>query len=230
MTDDSKWTLWIYAGPGAELTADDLDHIRGKAPREVDIFAQFVTAPTWLQRLTGEWPTLRISPGESRPCLFTEPDRSLLRFIAWVNSRSRAGSKRALVILGDLLEAIGENPKHAVSGTYRPPYPNKITAKKGGNPTNWTHTSSNDYVDDTGTHDSFANIKLDADRDNESVIEYTTTSPGGTYPTTYHGNGDSKYWSTGTAGPDWWTIAEQSGQSGVDITSISPPSFAYHSR
>jgi CHAT domain-containing protein len=132
---DVKWTLWVYAGPGA---ISDI----GAPPAGVALLAETVGAPTLLQQLTGEWPARRLALGLDVDV--PPAERNLWRFLEWADNHTPKGSKRALIVLGDLLRAIGEAPKPVVAGVYRPPYPSIIKVKKGNNataPDNWSSNS-----------------------------------------------------------------------------------------
>jgi hypothetical protein len=113
--------------------------------------AETVGTPTLLQRLTGEWPTQRLV-GEAGPLSLVEDPparRDLWRFLAWASRLTPQGSKRALIVLGDVLQAIGEAPKLFL-GDYRPPYPPKLMIRKtqGSGTTKATYTYTYTYSKD----------------------------------------------------------------------------------
>ena len=149
-TRDVNWTLWIYAGPGAfrdravQGECLPLEEVVGPLPPGVAVLAETVGVPTTLQQLTGEWPAERKVLGLDIAA--PKAERDLSRFVDWAEANTPAGSKRSLIVLGDLLQAIGEAPKPMVPGRYRPPYPGKITVRKGT--TKWTYsfnTTNNNY-------------------------------------------------------------------------------------
>lgn len=135
---DVKWSLWVFAGPGAYDggQATTLADMVRDPPHGIELLAETIEAPTVLQRLTGEWPAERLAAGGTP----TSAERDLGRFVEWADSRTHRASKRALIVLGDLLHAIGQAPKALVAGPYRPPYPAQIRiTKKGGSTT--THNA-----------------------------------------------------------------------------------------
>lgn len=155
-----EWTLWVFAGPGAlsGLIRDDDDlglvvtspgeaiPLRamlermlggeGTLPSGVKIIAETIGEPTLLQRLTGEWPVTRLvcEPGASvSTASEARGERDLVRFIEWAHSHTPEGSRRGLVVLGELLQAIGDEPAPAVGdalGIDRPTYPGTVVIKK----------------------------------------------------------------------------------------------------
>jgi len=152
-TRDVKWALWVFAGPGALAETPGqpipLAERVGELPVGVALLAETVGTPTLLQQLTDEWPTELILglDGETQP----KAMRSLSCFLEWSDATTTAATtppsspsapKRALIILGDMLQAIGEEPKDLVSGDYRPPYPARIQITKAGASTSTPYTAA----------------------------------------------------------------------------------------
>lgn len=143
-----KWDLWVFAGPAA-LPRGQLHRLAdmvGELPAGSRLLAEVIEAPSLLEQLTGEWPAKRLVRG-----LDVEPppaDRDLRRFIEWASSTTARDSsspsspKRALIVLGDVLHAMGEAPKDLALGVYRPPFPPKITIKKTVTTTTSSGTST----------------------------------------------------------------------------------------
>jgi hypothetical protein len=170
----SEWTLWVFAGPGALSGLYERDGTLGLAeahqgqhvpigetlqralggeplPAGVRIILETVGEPTLLQRLTREWPARRmlIQPRQTVAEAVVEPgQRDLEGFIRWAMSHTPTGSRRALVLLGDVLRAIGDEPLEAVDlGSYRPHYPKKVTIVKTST-TSWTFASASLWTND----------------------------------------------------------------------------------
>lgn len=166
MTEQRDWTLWVFAGPqalsGLHEDGDKLGFVETPAgehvpitaaiqralggeglPPGVRIIAETVGEPTLLQKLTREWPATRMvfEPGQAVADVVSEPgQRDLQSFVAWAQTKTPPGSRRALVLLGDVLRAIGDEPPAAVDlGPYRPCYPKKVTITKSGLNTIWNY-------------------------------------------------------------------------------------------
>jgi hypothetical protein len=182
MTDanEVKWTLWVFAGPGAfsdkvkvgQLLplADVVDEL----PAGVARLAETVGAPTLLQQLTGEWPAQRLALGLAVDDV-PRAERDLCRFLAWAEAQTPKGSKRALIVLGDLLQAIGEEPKAVVAGVYRPNFPTTILVRKK-NDTNWNETFTKTTKTDAGSTNDADNpwYRLSADSNNWQAFSALT--------------------------------------------------------
>ncbi|MCA9709026.1 MAG: hypothetical protein KDK70_24490, partial [Myxococcales bacterium] len=163
---DVQWTLWVFAGPGAlcglvrsgdgiELAevppgeppplAATLARLLGPGvalPPGVELLAEVMGEPTLLQQLTGQWPTARLVGNAEHSVVQPSPaelgERDLRRFVAWADERTAQGSRRALLVLGDVLRALGDvpGPLGSSPGGGRPTYPTTIVIKK-----NTTNTS-----------------------------------------------------------------------------------------
>jgi hypothetical protein len=162
-----RWTLWVFAGPGALSglyergdglglaepvvgqhvpIAETLQRALGgkPLPAGVRIIIETIGEPTLLQKLTREWPTRRmiIQPGRTVADAVANSvpgQRDLEGFIRWAMDNTPPGSQRALVLLGDVLRAIGDEPPEAANlGPYRPGYPKKVTIVKSSGTTQWT--------------------------------------------------------------------------------------------
>lgn len=155
---DVRWTLWVFAGPGAfaglvsrgdtvELAelepgkplpaSDPLAPLLGPnavLPPGVEILAEVVGEPSLLQQLTGEWPIDRLEgkPGHAVARSAEPGERDLRRFVEWAAGRTTRGSRRALLVLGDVPRALGDVPAALglSSNAGRPTYPTTIVIKK----------------------------------------------------------------------------------------------------
>ncbi|MCX4242703.1 hypothetical protein [Paraliomyxa miuraensis] len=140
-----EWTLWVFAGPGAfggETPGQvlPLADAVGELPVGVALLAETVGEPTLLQQLTGQWPCERLVRGLDVQAV-PRAERNLGSFLAWAQALTPNGSKRALIVLGDVLHAIGEVPASLGWGVYRPPYPTQLTIKKGSTTTTYSRDS-----------------------------------------------------------------------------------------
>lgn len=136
---DPRWTLWVFAGPsisaGASATSGQPLALAGLLPTgaDVTIVAETVGAPTLLQELTDEWPAQRLAAGPGQRLAIVQgsrAERDLGRFVAWAEKHTPDDSRRALIVLGDVLQAVGAAPLAQVPGGYRPSYPSQIKLKK----------------------------------------------------------------------------------------------------
>lgn len=155
-----QWTLWVFGGPGAfsglVRDGDGLAHPSAApgeppplgpvlarlfgpdavVPANTTLLAEVTGEPTLLQELTGEWPTARHvgEPGQALAELApSDPgERDLRSFLEWAETRTPPGSKRALVLLGDVLRAIGDlaAPVASLLGVGRPNYPSRVVIRK----------------------------------------------------------------------------------------------------
>lgn len=153
-TSNVKWDLWVFAGPGALSRGQILADMVVDLPTGSRLLAEAIEAPTLLEQLTDEWPAQRMARGldvEVPPA-----ERSLWRFIEWAASTTAEADsnpppspKRALIVLGDFLWAIGEAPKALVPGVYRPPYPQNFTIKRSGSTTTCSALGAPPYNSNT---------------------------------------------------------------------------------
>ncbi len=109
---------------------------------KVTIVAETVDEPTLLEQLTGNWSSSRFLVEPASEPANLQPDkepgqRDLQAFVTWASEQTSKlhpeGSRRALIVLGDLLWAIGDelaSPFGPTAG-YRPTYPSKVVIKKG---------------------------------------------------------------------------------------------------
>jgi hypothetical protein len=172
---DARWTLWVFAGPGAlagpTITPEgacsrsvalgvvpSLGELLGGRTSAPELVAELVGEPTILQQLTSEWPAQRWSAGT----LDAEPaQRDLAAFVAWASSKTPAGSRRALIVLGDLLRACGEAPEAMVGG-YRPTYPTQIKVKKPSSTDTYTKNAANNDYAKAGASGSYTVVQIGA--------------------------------------------------------------------
>lgn len=170
---DTRWTLWVFAGPGAlsgptTTSQGALVHsvpLGSALPlgellvgRTVELVAETIGEPTILQQLTSEWPAQRWSAGtpDDEPA-----QRDLAAFVAWASSKTPPGSRRALIVLGDLLQACGAAPEAMVGG-YRPTYPTPIKVKKGSLTDTYTKNAADNNYAKAGASGSYTVVQIGA--------------------------------------------------------------------
>lgn len=149
------------------------------AGRKIELVAEKLVAetigePTLLQQLTDEWPAQRWSGGSLERS--TEPaQRDLAAFVAWASSQTPPGSRRALIVLGDLLQACGEAPAAMVGG-YRPTYPTPIKVKKGSLTDTYTKNAADNNYTKAGASGSYTVVQIGATVDANDRVNFENES------------------------------------------------------